>query len=296
MKDRIQSAFDDIRADDALLMKTAVHLQNERAKHEKKHSRIQPLRFAGAIATVLALVVGIFGYRTFQSDAVAYVSIDVNPSVELVLNRLDKVISAVAYNADGASLLQQVEVSGRQYDEAVAALLGEMKLQGYISDDALVTLTVQTADNAKEQRLCNALRQSVGTQISIEYSAAEVEVFPVTQEVRETANGCHMSAAKYLAIQELMEVDEAATLEVYSESTIRQIRQRTRECRGEHASSSNDENQGGGYGQGSGPSQGGEQNQGSGHSQNGNQGHGGGHGTGRNQDNSHGYGGKHGGK
>lgn len=280
MKDRIQNAFDNIQADDVLLAKTAAYLQKKRVRYEKKHNHIHTLRLISAMATMLVLVIGVFGYHTFLSKAAAYVSIDVNPSVELTLNRTDKVIAAIAYNADGEILLQQVEVTGKKYDEAVTMLLAEMKLQGYISNNVLVTMTVQTSNGTKERNLCNALRQSVDSQINIAYSSANVEIFPVTQEVREIANDCHMSAAKYLAIQELIEVDETATLEAYSDSTIHQIRQRTRECRKDHKNSFKNENHSTRSEEGTG------QNQNSNHSQN----------NSSNQSGSHGHRGKQNGR
>lgn len=233
MKDRIQIAFGDIRADNALLEKTVAYLQEERVRRDKKRNRIRPLRLVGALAAMLGLVVGLLGYRVFYSEAVAYVSIDVNPSLELMLNRMDKVIAAAAYNSDGKALLQQVNVNDQQCEKAVSILLAEMEKQGYISNDALVTMTVQTTDGEKEQRLCNALLQSVGGQIGDAQAKTEIEVLHVTQEVRENAQGCHMSAGKYLAIQQLMEVDETATLEAYSDSTIQGIRQKTQACREE---------------------------------------------------------------
>lgn len=269
MKDKLQSAFDNVRADDALLSNTAAYLAKERSRREQKRSRIRPARLIGAFAAMLLLTVGILHIRGLrpQEEAVAYVSIDVNPSVELVLNRQDSVIATSAYNMDGEAILQQVDVRGKPYEEAVAVLLAEMRRQGYLLEDALVTVTVQTEDKTKEQILCNALLQVVGSQVDVEQSPAELEVFPVTQAVREIAHGCHMSAAKYLAIQELMEVDQTATLEDYSDATIRQIRQRTEECRGEHGN-------GGGYSgggnQGGEPAQGGHRNEGKDHQNAGN--------------------------
>lgn len=269
MSDRIQRAFCDIHADDALLQKTAAYLEGVREKGERKQSSPRPLRLVGALAAMLVLVVGIFGYHGFYYSAATYVSIDVNPSVELTLNRMDKVIAATAYNTDGEALLQSINVSGKPYDEAVSMLLTEMVAQGYFTDDTLVTMTVQTADGVKEQTLCNNLLQSMDGQ-----SAAEVEVFPVTQEVREMAHGCQMSAAKYLAIQELMEVDETAKLEDYSNSTIRQILQRAQVCRDGHEGDSSSGNGNHGYGGG----QAGNQNQDGGQNQGNGQGNGHGHG------------------
>ncbi|MFV0399674.1 MAG: hypothetical protein ACK5LX_03525 [Oscillospiraceae bacterium] len=252
MKDRIYSAFDSIRADEALLQTTAAHLNAERAKREKrgKRVRIRPLPLAAALAATVMLAVGILGYRTVYSTASTYVSVDVNPSVELTLNPMDTVIGAVAYNPEGEALLLELDLKGKGYSDAVSLLIAEMGREGYLSGDALVTMTVQTADGAKEQLLCRSLQQAVGGQV-------DVEVFPVTQEVRESAHGCHMSAAKYLAIQDLMEVDGDATLEEYSDSSIGQIRQRTRECREAHGEEQASSGGGNHSGQGSGQGQGG---------------------------------------
>ena len=51
------------------------------------------------------LAVSIGGYSYIQTP-VSYVSIDVNPSVELTLNRVDRVISATAFNGDGEAVLE----------------------------------------------------------------------------------------------------------------------------------------------------------------------------------------------
>lgn len=268
MKDTIRNAFADIRADDDLLVKTAAYLWEERAGREKKRSHFLPSRLAGALAAILVLALGIFGYYIFCSDAAAYVSIDVNPSLELTLNRTDKVIAATACNADGEALLHQIRVNGKPYDKAVSALLAEMERQGHISNGVLVTMTVQATGGAEEQRLCDALLQSVKKQTGSIPATVRVEVFPVTQEVRETAHGCHMSAARYLAIQELMEADETATPEAYSDATIRQIRQRTQECREEHGSG-NTYSGGGSHGNGQGQENARNQNDGQGNGQQG---------------------------
>ena len=53
---------------------------------------------------------------------VAYVGIDVNPSIELGLNRFGIVVETTAINDDGRVLLESVALEGRSYDEALNAL------------------------------------------------------------------------------------------------------------------------------------------------------------------------------
>lgn len=225
---RIHNAFDEIRADEELLKKTAEYLKREQGMGRRR--KLYQLRQqAVAAAAILLLVVGVFSHR-MMFTAAAYVSIEVNPAVELKLNRINRVIGISAWNDDGQQLISDFNINGRQYEEAAAMLVGAMKERGYITDDALVSVTVQSADSKHEQIICSTLQQS----LSDLSGAAGVEVFPVSAQVRQEAGNCHISPARYVAIQELLEVDDTATLEQYRGSDIGQIRQRTRQCRQMH--------------------------------------------------------------
>lgn len=241
----MQTAFDEIQADDALLDQTRRYLRAKREKQGESGSRFPALRRAVALAATLAVALGLFSY-TMVFSAAAYVSIDVNPSVELTLNRMNRVIDTQSFNQEGAALLDAANVKGLPYNDAAALLLANVDDQGYIREDTLVSVTVQTADGKREQALQDTLTQVLNTA----EGAADVEVFPVSAELRGKAQACHMSSAKYLAIQELLEVDETATIEQYSESGIRQIRRRTQHCRnmqndtsgsGEHEAATDDD-------------------------------------------------------
>src|SRR5690606_14677542 len=56
-------------------------------------------------------------------DVVAYVAIDINPSVELGINRSDKVIEARGLNEDGMELINKVHLEGKKIDEAIRLLI-----------------------------------------------------------------------------------------------------------------------------------------------------------------------------
>lgn len=260
---KIRSAFDDIRADGLLIKETAAYLQSQRNKQSNIRFYPRTLRRTAAFAAMLMLVVGLFSY-TMLFTAIAHVSIDVNPSVELTLNRMNRVIGTYAFNDDGERILSEVHLNGKRYEEAVTLLILALDAQGYLSDDALISAAVQTANSEKEQSLRDTLLHS----LAVVSNTVEVEVFPVTAQVLEEAHGCHMSPAKYLAIQELLTVDETATLEQYSGFNIRQIRQRTRAFQKEHGGA------GGRHGSEQSKSQNGGQSQRQGQEQGGEHGHG----------------------
>lgn len=254
MKDRVRDAFAQIKADDALVESTAAYLRTKREAMQKPKRLLLP-RLARTFAVAAAILVTIFSY-TLYFTADAYVSIDVNPSVELRLNRFDRVIGVYAFNEDGEVILESVSLWGKPYSQAAALLIAAMEEAGYFSGEALVSVTVQTAKSSKEQALCETLQSTVEDAVFATQAMASVEVYAVSEGLRSSAHGCNMSPAKYLAIQALMEVDETASFEAYGNCSIQQIRQRTQECRQQHGgdpdASGNGEGQGQGHGKGNG--------------------------------------------
>lgn len=246
MQDKVRSAFAQIKADEALIQNTMAYLQAQgqgQSQAQAKALAVDPTaqkarrgrrglglpKLAGALAAVAVLCVGLLAF-TFATTASAYVSIDVNPSIELTLNRFDRVIDAQAFDPQGEQVLKETSVKGKSYADASRLLLSQMELDGYLSGDALVSVTVQAAGNAKQKRLCLKLQQQLTQQLSGNQPAASLEVYPVSPQTWHNARQCHMSPARYLAIQQLLSVDDNATLDAYRDCSIGQIRQRTQEC------------------------------------------------------------------
>ena len=77
--------------------------------------------------------VGYGAYR--QNYAVdATVSLDVNPSVEIQVNRKDQVLEVTPLNEDGKRVIGDMDFSGSDLDVTVNALIGSMLQNGYLSE------------------------------------------------------------------------------------------------------------------------------------------------------------------
>mgnify|MGYP003623770069 CR=1 FL=1 len=68
-----------------------------------KKSPVRSIRFwvAHVAGIVLMLRTIQFGIYHYCGQPATYISLDVNPSIEITVNRLDKVMSAAAYNENG---------------------------------------------------------------------------------------------------------------------------------------------------------------------------------------------------
>ena len=78
---------------------------------------------------------GVGGYSIYRRP-VSYISIDVNPSIELAINRFDKVVSAKGYNADGQDILQHVPLKNISYMQAIDRLMQDAYYSRFLNKDS----------------------------------------------------------------------------------------------------------------------------------------------------------------
>lgn len=121
MYDEIRDAFGQIHATDKMKRSVSEYLSGKEQKTVKSSFRFRPYALASACA--LLLIVAGVGNWYFWEMPVAYVSVDVNPSVELTLNRRNRVTDAEGLNQDGEAVLEHVQLEGKDYLEAVELLI-----------------------------------------------------------------------------------------------------------------------------------------------------------------------------
>ena len=95
--------------------------------------------FVAVAACLIAAFVGVGGYA-YATKPVAYVGVDINPSIELAINRFDCVIDARALNEDAQTVLDAANVQGRPYAEAAAALADAC--ESYLGEGVVVEVVL----------------------------------------------------------------------------------------------------------------------------------------------------------
>ena len=132
----------------------------------KPKKKLRPW-LAAACAALVLLGAGGGGLVYHQSYAVAsVVSLDVNPSIELKVNRGERVISCTALNTEAAAVLFDMnggaDLKGTKLDVAVNAIVGALVREGYMdSISSAILISVEDKDQARAQRLQAELVASV---------------------------------------------------------------------------------------------------------------------------------------
>lgn len=232
MTNKIHNAFDKIEATEELKSSTMQFLRAEREKRTPCQTRTVWMKVLVPVCVIVIFFVGLGGYHTMKTP-VSYVSIDVNPSVELALNRYDRVISSTAYNEEGESVLEGINVKGKLYTEAIDTIVESPAMQPYLTEDAELTFTVATSDSAKESSLitglkhCSGGRKHGGQSHRAEFSSVS------------EAHDHDLSFGKYAAYLELSQYDSSVTAADCHDMTMAEIHSRINEHANENRHNGN---------------------------------------------------------
>ena len=198
-------------------------LQNQKNNNKKKHT-IRNLAIGAAAALVLAIG-GFAGYQ-YQFAVDTAVSIDVNPSIELEVNRQEKVLKANPLNEDAKTLLDGMELEGTNLKTAVNAVIGSMVQNGYLTADAnSILLTVDNDDEARREALQKELTEGVND--SLKQLSLDGTVFSQSlqgnDELKALAAQYGISEGKARWIQMLTQADASLKADVLAELSINDL-------------------------------------------------------------------------
>ena len=215
MKNPIYDAFDEIHATPGQKERTRQFLAQR--CYEKAPKRSFPLRrYAMALACCVLVVLGMSGYL-FYSTPVAAISVDVNPSVELQVNRWGRVVDWTAYNQEAQDLVSQLDMKNEPYEQAVQQLLDQCSAQGYLTQEGWVSICVVTDDQQLQDQMQQQVRACTGDYQNVECTGA-------SQADHQAAQEAGVSMGKYRAYQTLQELDPTVTLDQVRELSMGQIR------------------------------------------------------------------------
>ncbi|HHX04416.1 MAG TPA: hypothetical protein GX733_09040 [Tissierellia bacterium] len=215
MKNKIQDAFEPIRAEDSLKRKTIAEIS------AKKRPVKGVFRRSVVLAMLLLLAVVSFGgYRVYYTP-VDVISIDINPSVELNINRFERVISWKSFVPESEDALSGLSLKHRNYEDAVSQVLQSSFILLESTEVPYVRLTVASGSSQRRQRILTSLEETY-----LPISSMLVECREGAMENLGEAHRHGMSLGRYSTYLELSGTDQEVTIEEAREMRMLEIRER----------------------------------------------------------------------
>lgn len=175
---------------------------------KKKKRRWAPLAAAACLALVLVGGGGGYYYYSVNNAVASLVSLDVNPSIQLEVNKNEKVLSATPMNDDGAEILADMDLKGTQADVAMYAIIGSLLQHGYVDELAnSILITVEDDDQARGEKLQQELTAQADAALeNAQVSGAVLaQTLQHTEELTQKAQEYGISTGKAALIQAIVE-------------------------------------------------------------------------------------------
>lgn len=216
MHKQIKQAFAPVKAEEQLKEDTLRFIQQKISAKQKSVPRLQKLRLASVCMLLLCFCV--FATATYFSPT-CVVSIDINPSIELTLNRFNTIISVKGYNEDGIALASVLDVQYKNYNNALQDILQNEEILRCMQNNETLSITVA----AKKQTQNDSIVSYTNTCINQNKNAS---CHQGDAETIEQAHALGLSVGKYQAFLTLKSLDPTVTAQEIQTMTMREIRDR----------------------------------------------------------------------
>ena len=145
------------------------------------------------------------------------VSLDVNPSIELKVNRSEKVLVCTPLNEDAKAILADMsngaDLKGAKLDVAVNAIVGSLVRNGYLNSiSSAIMISVEDKDTARAEKLQRELTSAVDGVLQTSEAKAAVLTQTLTQDaVREQqARENNISTGKAALVNRVLAINAVA--------------------------------------------------------------------------------------
>lgn len=236
MEHEMRETFDALRAPEEVKDRTRAAV----ARQVRRRKRLRPLMAAACFAVVVTLG----GWRAYFTPA-AVISVDINPSVELEVNRFDRVLSLEGLGDDGEALAAELNVRFQDYREALEELLSSAAVTDCLARGEELSIAVVDLTGEGAGELLSGVEACAAATPGAHCYAADYG------DVSD-AHSCGLSYGKYSAYLALRALDPTVTAEEVQGMTMREIRARIAALGGDDSdvpAGSQGDGQGAGHGQ-----------------------------------------------
>ena len=184
---------------------------------------------AACLAVLLLCGGGVF-YQ--QAHAVAsVVSLDVNPSIELKVNRSEKVLACAPLNEDAKAILAGMsngaDLKGAKLDVAVNAIVGSLVRNGYLdSISSAIMISVEDKDTARAEKLQRELTSAVDGVLQTSEAKAAVLTQTLTQDAarEQQARENNISSGKAALVNRVLAINPALKFDALAKLSVEELK------------------------------------------------------------------------
>lgn len=229
IESRLKRAVSDITPDVLDKVMSADVVKDERMANIMPMNKNKK-KLAGKIVAACAAIAIIFGGAAFFAGNAlteSKITIDVNPSVEIITGKSDKVKKVEPLNEDGEIIIDGMDFKNTDVDITVNALIGSMAKKGYLTDvnNENVLVSVQNDDAQKAEKIRVEVVNNVRKALNENNVSATVfnQVVTDDKSIADMAKEYNISYGKAAFISQLLTIAPDLDAKSLSAMTISEI-------------------------------------------------------------------------
>ncbi len=216
MNKTFKNLFGSIQAEEELKDRTKAFLEKRTLGYSKVKAETHKYHLYAAVCACFLFM--LFGGYWLYFTPIAEISIDINPSIEMSINRFDRVISVSDFNQDGQELSSTLHIKYKNYMDAVKLILNHKTIALLLADNEIMTITVIGPDRQQSAKILSEVEVCAREHSNTYCYAASSEEVAAAHEMG-------LSCGKYRAFLELQALAPNVTPETVGGMTMREIRE-----------------------------------------------------------------------
>jgi len=183
------------------------------------YKRLAPI--AACFLACIFLSTGVYAYYTPYS----YVSVDINPSIAMSLNRFERVIAVEPLTEDAVDFIKNTDsLKNREIDQAISTIIKSASEKGYIDEkkDNQVMVVVSAKDPDKEETLAGKLDKTAAKELSKVNKNSGVTVEKTSVESYKAAVANKQSPGMEILADKVREIDPKIKDEAIKNMTVQE--------------------------------------------------------------------------
>lgn len=195
-----QCEFREIRLTSPVMAGETILYSDEDLQRNTRYARIPAL----VASVLLCCLLGAYLLYTPASEGTyAYVSFDINPSLELSVNRDYRVTATRSLNQDGRLMLERVKITGSSLNRAVSRIVGQSCQDGYLDAEKIQYMTVSLyfPEDIYDPKFLDKLDAFIAEELDANNITANVFYFEIDQKTYDEALQKNVSPSRWIMWQ-----------------------------------------------------------------------------------------------
>ncbi len=181
------------------------------------------------------------GGDVFDTNIASVVTIDINPSININLNKNNEVISVVPLNEDSKVVLEGMDYANKKIDDVLSSIMDNLQNHDYLNEE---NVTILINIDSQNNNLVNIVKDKINADLEEKKISANIIMQQVqeTEELKEIAEKNNITISKAYYIQEQIKDDFNLSIEDFKDVSLSQIEEKINTYKEEENQSNHQEN------------------------------------------------------